>query len=214
MYKRQELVNEQLKIYGVEVTYIPRKIVNRDTIFTEVESSKFDDSYTLEAYVNTYEGYGGQGDIMTKFGVSLKDELTLTISKERFEDFIVPFLQTEDDSQVIVVDVVGVLSHLYWDGIIAYVGGGFSIGIHNIMEPAIARLPILFGPRYKNFHEAEELINSGGGWAIDNGQELFDKINMLLSDNSKIIPASLAATDVIHKNIGAATRVVRGIIRD
>ena len=96
----QELINEQLKMYGVEVTYIPRKIVNRDTIFTEVESSKFDDSYTLEAYVNTYEGYGGQGDIMTKFGVSIKDELTLTISKERFEDFIVPFLQTESDSEI------------------------------------------------------------------------------------------------------------------
>ncbi|GIS72392.1 MAG: hypothetical protein CM1200mP10_19690 [Candidatus Neomarinimicrobiota bacterium] len=48
--------------------------------------------------------------------------------------------------------------------IIAYVGGGFSSGIHNVMEPAIARLPILFGPRYENFHEAEELINSGGGW--------------------------------------------------
>ena len=43
---------------------------------------------------------------------------------------------------------------------------------------------------------------------------LFDKINMLLSDNSKIIPASLAATDLVHKNIGAATRVVRGLIRD
>ncbi len=98
----QELINEQLKMYGVEVTYIPRKIVNRDTIFTEVESSKFDDSYTLEAYVNTYEGYGGQGDIMTKFGVSIKDELTLTISKERFEDFIVPFLQTESDSEIVV----------------------------------------------------------------------------------------------------------------
>ena len=120
----------------------------------------------------------------------------------------------KDNPHVIVVDIVGVLSHLYWDGIIAYVGGGFSTGIHNVMEPAIARLPILFGPKYENFHEAEELINSGGGWAIDNGQELFDKINMLLSDNSKIIPASLAATDVIHKNIGAATRVVRGIIRD
>ena len=98
----QELVNEQLKMYGVEVTYIPRKIVNRDTIFTEVESSKFDDSYTIEAYVNTYEGYSGQGDIMTKFGMSLKDEVTLTVSKERFEDFIVPFLQTEPDSEVIV----------------------------------------------------------------------------------------------------------------
>jgi len=120
----------------------------------------------------------------------------------------------KDDPKVIVVDVVGVLSHLYWDGIIAYVGGGFSTGIHNVMEPAIARLPILFGPQYENFHEAKELIKSGGGWSIENGEELFDKINILLSDDSKIIPASLAATDVIHRNVGAATRVVRGIIRD
>ena len=120
----------------------------------------------------------------------------------------------KDDPKVIVVDVVGVLSHLYWDGIIAYVGGGFSTGIHNVMEPAIARLPILFGPQYENFHEAEELIKSGGGWSIENGEELFDKINILLSDDSKIIPASFAATDVIHRNVGAATRVVRGIIRD
>jgi len=120
----------------------------------------------------------------------------------------------KDDPKVIVVDVVGVLSRLYWDGIIAYVGGGFSTGIHNVMEPAIARLPILFGPQYENFHEAEELIKSGGGWSIENGEELFDKINILLSDDSKIIPASFAATDVIHRNVGAATRVVRGIIRD
>ena len=120
----------------------------------------------------------------------------------------------KDDPKVIVVDVVGVLSHLYWDGIIAYVGGGFSTGIHNVMEPAIARLPILFGPQYENFHEAKELIKSGGGWSIENGEELFDKINILLSDDSKIIPASFAATDVIHRNVGAATRVVRGIIRD
>ena len=68
----QELINEQLKMYGVDVTYLPRKVVNRDSIFREIEASKFDDSYTLEAYVNTYEGYSGQGDIMTKFGVSLR----------------------------------------------------------------------------------------------------------------------------------------------
>ena len=93
----QDLINEHLKIYGVEVTYIPRKFVRQQTIIREVQSSVFDDNFLLEAYVNTFDGYGGQGDLMTKFGVSLRDELTVTISKERFEDFISPFLAADDD---------------------------------------------------------------------------------------------------------------------
>ena len=96
----QDLVNEHLKIYGVEVTYIPRKFVRKQTIIKEVQSSVFDDNFLLEAYVNTFDGYGGQGDIMTKFGVSLRDELTVTISKERFEDFISPFLAADDDYEL------------------------------------------------------------------------------------------------------------------
>ncbi len=96
----QNLINEQLQIYGVEVTYIPRKMVNRSTIIEEVTSSKFDDNFLLEAYVNTYEGYGGQGDVLTKFGMSLRDEVTLTVSKERFEDFIVPFMDAVADDEI------------------------------------------------------------------------------------------------------------------
>ena len=96
----QDLINEHLKIFGVEVTYIPRKFVRKQTIIKEVQSSAFDDNFLLEAYVNTYEGYGGQGDIMTKFGVSLRDELTVTISKERFEDFISPFLEADEDYEL------------------------------------------------------------------------------------------------------------------
>lgn len=96
----QQLINEQLKIYGIDVTYIPRKYVRRDTILNEVQSSKFDDFYTIEAYVNTYEGYSGQGDILTKFGMSLRDELTITISRERFEEFIAPFLSTDEDNEM------------------------------------------------------------------------------------------------------------------
>ena len=96
----QDLVNEHLKIYGIEVRYIPRKFVRQQTIIREVQSSTFDDNFLLEAYVNTFDGYGGQGDIMTKFGVSLRDELTVTVSKERFEDFISPFLAADDDYTV------------------------------------------------------------------------------------------------------------------
>ena len=98
----QSLINEQLKIYGVEVTYIPRKIVNRSTIFEELERSKFDDNFLLEAYVETFDGYGGQGDIMTKFGMTLKDELTLSISRERFEDFIAPFMEGMPDEEILI----------------------------------------------------------------------------------------------------------------
>ena len=88
----QNLINEQLQIYGVEVVYLPRKIVKKDQILTEIQSSSFNDIFLIEAYVNTYEGYSGAGDVLTKFGMSLKDELTVTISRERFEDFISPFL--------------------------------------------------------------------------------------------------------------------------
>ncbi len=93
----QDLINEHLTFHGVEVTYIPRKYVNTKTIIEEVQTSKFDDNFAIEAYVNTFEGYGGAGDILTKFGVSVRDELIITISKERFEDFIAPFMAGQDD---------------------------------------------------------------------------------------------------------------------
>ena len=77
-------------MYGVEIYYIPRKYATTNTIIREVIESKFNDAYPLEAYVNTYEGYEGQGTILSKFGVQPLDDLTLTISKERFEEYITP----------------------------------------------------------------------------------------------------------------------------
>jgi len=96
----QSLINEHLKIYGVEVTFIPRKFVNKSTIIEEVTASKFDDNFLIEAYVDNYDGYAGAGDVLTKFGMSLRDEVTLTISKERFEEFISPFMDADDDIEL------------------------------------------------------------------------------------------------------------------
>ena len=96
----QSLINEHLKIYGVEVTFIPRKFVNQSTIIEEVTASKFDDNFLIEAYVENYDGYAGAGDVLTKFGMSLRDEVTLTISKERFEEFIAPFMDADDDIEL------------------------------------------------------------------------------------------------------------------
>ena len=103
----QELINEQLKIYGVEVTYIPRKVVGRGKLYgfedlREITSSTFDDNFLLEAYVQNYEGYSGSGDILTKFGMSLRDEVTLIVSKERYEDFISPFISGLDEDEMLL----------------------------------------------------------------------------------------------------------------
>lgn len=92
-YLVQDLINEQLKIFGVEVYYLPRKIFKTDDIIREVQSSKFDDSFLIEAYLNNYEGYAPGSDLMTKFGLQLKNEISLTISRERYEEFIAPFLE-------------------------------------------------------------------------------------------------------------------------
>lgn len=88
----QDLINEQLRIYGIEVTYIPRQFVRKESIIEEVTASRFNDNFLLEVYLNTYDGHSGAGDILTKFGVSLRDELNIVVSKERFEDFVAPLV--------------------------------------------------------------------------------------------------------------------------
>ena len=96
----QDLINEQLKMYGQDVVYMPRQLINEKTIIKEVVVSKFDDSFRIEAYISNFNGFGGQGDILSKFGVKTSDELTLIISKERYEDFISPFLLDDPDIKI------------------------------------------------------------------------------------------------------------------
>ena len=97
----QDLINEQLKIYGVDVFYMPRKFVGTDDLMKENIVARFDDSFAIEAYVQNYEGFQGSGDLMTKFGVKTTDELTLVISKERYEDFISTFYTDGADETVL-----------------------------------------------------------------------------------------------------------------
>ena len=93
----QDLINEQLKIYGVEVFYMPRKFIGTDDVMKENVVARFDDSFALEAYVQNYEGFAGSGDLMTKFGVRTTDELTLVISRERYDDFVSVFYEDGAD---------------------------------------------------------------------------------------------------------------------
>ena len=93
----QDLINEQLRMYGVEVHYLPRKYMNEKTVIREVVQSIFDDSYPLEAYVDNFDGYTDNPTILSKFGIEQTNEVTLVISRERWETYIQPLLKNESN---------------------------------------------------------------------------------------------------------------------
>ena len=84
-------------MYGVEVHYLPRKYMNEKTILREVVQSVFDDSYPLEAYVDNFDGYAENPTILSKFGIEQTNEVTLVISRERWETYIQPLLKNESN---------------------------------------------------------------------------------------------------------------------
>ena len=91
----QDLINEQLRMYGVEVYYLPRKYITEKTIIKEVIESAFDNAYPIEAYVENFDGYGDNTTILSKFGIQALNELTIIISKERFEEYIFPLIRDQ-----------------------------------------------------------------------------------------------------------------------
>jgi hypothetical protein len=84
----EDLIIEQLKIYGQDVYYLPRKLANKDSIFGEDPASSFDDSYIIEMYVDNTDGYMGDQEIIKKFGLELRDDITFVVSKLRWETLV------------------------------------------------------------------------------------------------------------------------------
>ena len=93
----QDLVNEQLRMYGIEVYYIPRKYITTKTIIKEVIESEFDNAYPIEAYLNNYEGYSDNTQLLSKFGIQSTNEISLIISQERFKEYITPLIKNLDN---------------------------------------------------------------------------------------------------------------------
>ena len=88
----QELVDEHIRMHGIEFVYMPRTFVNRKTVMREVTSSRFDKSFLLEGYMENYQGFGDNHNLLTKFGVRSTAEMNVVISKKRFEEYITPIL--------------------------------------------------------------------------------------------------------------------------
>ncbi|MCB2221312.1 MAG: 3-deoxy-D-manno-octulosonic acid transferase [Bacteroidetes bacterium] len=116
-----------------------------------------------------------------------------------------------DKAQVLIIDGIGFLSSLYRYCRVAYIGGGFGKGIHNILEAVTFGKPVLFGPEHQKFGEAMQLIKEGGAFAIHNEQDFRGHVDRLLTSNTYYAEASTACLNFIEKNKGATKLIMQSI---
>lgn len=217
-----DLLNEA-QVYHAEIggdTRFDRvmKLASEKKSFPVIESFKGNADLIMAGST-----WPADGDVLLDLFKSVKNDNKLIIapheiSKERidqvlkkFSDFNPQLYSTYDpkveNSDVLIINNVGLLSYLYRYAKIAYVGGGFGIGIHNLLEAATYGIPVIFGPNYNRFLEAIELIEVGGGYAIANSKDCLEVFNML-EDEKKYYQSCQAALSYVEKNSGATKLVV------
>lgn len=116
-----------------------------------------------------------------------------------------------DNFDVIIIDSIGLLSSLYRYGNVAYIGGGFGVGIHNILEAATFGLPVIFGPNYKKFKEAVELIAEGGAFTINSQTSLNDSLHKLTGNEISRRKAAEISKDYVAKNVGSTGVIIKKV---
>ena len=109
---------------------------------------------------------------------------------------------------VLIINNIGLLSSLYKYGSIAYIGGGFGVGIHNILEAATFGKAIIFGPKYQKFKEAVDLIKLKGAFSIGDYQEMEKHFDKLLSDKEYLLETSEIAENFVKNNAGAVDLII------
>ena len=111
-------------------------------------------------------------------------------------------------AQVMVLDTIGLLSSIYRFGQVAYIGGGFGVGIHNTIEAAVYGVPVLFGPNYHHFREAQGLIDAGAARSISNYAELEEAIETAFANHETI---GKKAADYVQSELGATEKIYKEI---
>lgn len=138
----------------------------------------------------------------------IENELSGKITSIRFS-----FLNNYKDERVIIIDSIGILLTLYCYADIAYVGGSFKQGIHNVLEPAVYGIPVIFGPKIENSQEAQQLAQAGGGAVVRNKREAYRRFRELTANENKRKQMGAISYNFVHKNIGATKKILEEIER-
>ena len=139
------------------------------------------------------------------------DEQRIQALKSRFTRKVIRYSQANEssvsDAGCLIIDCIGLLSSVYRYGDLAYIGGGFGKGIHNILEAAVYGIPVMFGPNYHKFREATELIACRGAFAVNNEEDFSARMNDYLSYSGLIRENGESAKEYVIGNLGATDRI-------
>lgn len=116
------------------------------------------------------------------------------------------------DNDCLIIDCFGLLSSIYRYGHIAYIGGGFGVGIHNLPEAAVYGIPVIFGPNYRKFREAYGLIEAGGGFSIGTKEDFNQLMEQFITSTLKIEEAGKESRRYIYDNAGATRKIIDKIM--
>ena len=117
-------------------------------------------------------------------------------------------LRNVNPDKVYVVNTIGMLSQLYQYARFVYIGGGFGVNIHNIQEPVTFGCPVVFGPKYKSFKEAVDLVRLGGAFSINNQNELNQAFDRLINDEALCRQASETCREYLKSQLGATETIL------
>lgn len=203
----------------LQICSAPKKIREieefaKDSFVIVVGSSwQKDEDYIIESYIALKQKHPQLKLIIAPHEIDKKniDRLSNLLTKNKLAFHLFSDNPPTYTDSILVVNAIGFLSSIYQYGTVAFIGGGFASGIHNILEPTVYGLPVLFGPNYQKFNEAYEVIDLNAGFVVNDSAELTERLSLLIEDKYILIESSRLAKNYVLKNSGATHKIVDGL---
>ncbi len=203
-----EIVNQKIDLPIIEKFTSGKPVLcagsswppDEDIILSYLDSQNSESTKDLKLIIAPHDISTKHIDELLK---KFKDYKPLLYSKLK------PNSEKLSNSKILIINSIGLLNKLYRFADIAYIGGGFGIAIHNLLEPAVYGIPVIFGPNHKNFREAIELAESQGGFPINSKVDFKNIMNKLLNEKDFYEMYSKAAGEYIRKNTGSSDMVLK-----
>jgi 3-deoxy-D-manno-octulosonic-acid transferase len=189
---------------------IPHDVLRRRKVFVVGSSWEEDEAVVLPAFRKIAQHDSGALMILVPHEPTIETlerleiQLNGSLRPIRFSE-----LNDYSNENVILVDSIGVLMALYQYAHVAYVGGSFKQGIHNVLEPAVYGVPVLFGPKHENSREAILLTQHGGAFVVQNSDDCFRRLRTLWNNKEARARAGRASLALVQENTGATERFIK-----